>query len=185
MALLMFVVTALAFILAPVFPFVATIQDGPLLNGTAYGPGPRLPIWLSWFMTPDNSLDGDYGWQHEHAQWRFKLPTFLCNYVGQVGWLWRNPAYAFGMTYINGTEVPTYSGNPDIKDNDDAVAGHVLVHAGGLFQYVCIKRIFNTNKCIYINLGWNIRALIDKGNRCNPYRATFVFSPRLSGFNPK
>lgn len=183
MAVFSLVLTAVAFIIAPILPFFATIQDGPLNNGTSYGPGPRLPKWLNWFMTPDNSLDGDIGWQTEHWQWRFKFPAPIASYIGQVGWLWRNPAYAYGLEYINGTVAPTYSGDPSIKDNNNAKEGHLLVHASGLFQYVCIKRIFNTKKCVYINLGWNIRALIDAGNRRNPYEATFVFSPRISGFN--
>ena len=185
MAVFSLVLTVLAFIIAPVLPFFATVQDGPLNNANEYGPGMRLPKWLGWFMTPDNSLEGDYGWQHEHAQWRFKLPTPLANYVGYVGWLWRNPAYAYGMTYINGTVPPTYSGDPTIGDNDTAKEGWLLVHAGGLFQYTCVKRIGKTQRCFYVNLGWNVRALVDAGNRRNPYRATLVFSPRLSGFHAK
>ena len=183
MAVFSLVITIIAFIIAPVLPFFATIQDGPLLNGTAYGPGPRLPKWLNWFMTPDNSLDGDEGWQTEHWQWRYKFPTAIACYIGQVGWLWRNPAYSYGMKYIDGNVEPTYTGDPTIKDNANAKEGYLLVHEDRLFQYVCVKRIFKTNKCFYINLGWNIRALLDPGNRKNPYRATFVFSPRVSGFD--
>lgn len=183
MATFSLLITIVAFIVAPILPLFATMQDGFLLNGTAYGSGPRLPNWLNWFMTPDNSLEGDQGWQTEHWQWRFKLPLAIATYIGQVGWLWRNPAYAFGLKYIDGTAAPTYIGDPDIKDNDNAKEGQLLVHASGLFQYVAVKRIFSTNRCIYINLGWNIRALIDAGNRRSPYEATFVFSPRISGFN--
>lgn len=183
MAVFSLLLTVVAFIIAPLLPFFASVQDGPLNNGNEYGSGARLPSWLNWFMTPDNSLEGDYGWQNEHAQWRFKFPVAVASYIGQVGWLWRNPAYAYGLEYINGNVGPTYSGDPTIKDNSDAKEGHLIVHASGLFQYVYVKRIFNTNKCFYINLGWNIRALISKGNRRNPYEATFVFSPRISGFN--
>lgn len=184
MAVFSLFLTLVAFIIAPVLPFFATTQDGPLLNGTEYGPGPRLPKYLNWFMTPDNSLDGDYGWQHEHAQWRFKFSVACSAYVGQVGWLWRNPAYSYGMKYISDPIEPTYSGNPSIGDNRTAREGWLLVLEPSLFQYVYIKRIFKTQKCIYINLGWNIRALLDLNNRKPNYRATFVFSPRLSGFYP-
>ena len=185
MAAFSLVLTIIAFVIAPVLPVFATVQDGPLDNGTGYGPGSRLPGWLGWFMTPDNSLEGDYGWQHEHAQWRFRFPAPVAAYIGQVGWLWRNPAYAYGMTYIDGTVPPSYSGDTDIGDNDTAREGHLLVHTGGLFQYTLVKRIGSTQRCFYVNLGWNIRALISSGNRRNPYRATFVFSPRLSGFHPE
>lgn len=27
-----------------------------------------LPRWLWWFQTPDNSLNGDQGWQTQHWQ---------------------------------------------------------------------------------------------------------------------
>lgn len=183
MAVFSLVINVIAFTIAPILPFFATIQDGPLNNGTSYGPGPRLPKWLNWFMTPDNSLDGDQGWQQDHWQWRFKFPMPVATYIGQVGWLWRNPAYAFGLEYINGTEEVTHLGNPNIKDNDNAVEGWLLVKSNGLFQYVCVKRIGSSERCFYINLGWNIRALLNPSNRCNPFRATFVFSPRISGFH--
>lgn len=182
MAVLSLVITVIAFIIAPVLPFFANTQDGPLNNATAHGPGRRLPSWLNWFMTPDNSLEGDGGWQTEHWQWRFKFPLVIAMYIGEVGWLWRNPAYSFGIEYINGNVNPTYTGDPTIKDNADAKEGYLLVHEDRLFQFVYVKRIFKSQRCLYINLGWNIRALLDTGNRKNPYRATFVFSPRISGF---
>ena len=182
MSILSLAITIVAFVIAPVLPFFATIQEGPILNGTAHGSGPRLGTWLNWFMTPDNSLDGDRGWQQEHWQWRFNFSPAIASYIGQVGWLWRNPAYSFGMTYIDGNIEPTYTGDPGIKDNDNAKEGYLLVREAQLFQFVYVKRIFNTSRCLYINLGWNIRALLDPNNRKTPYRATFVFSPRFSSF---
>ena len=162
-------ITLLGFILAPILPLLAN-NDG------------WLPKWLWWFQTPDNSLNGDTGWQNEHWQWRFKLPISLSIYIGQVGWLLRNPAYAFGVKYINGNNETTYIGNPNISDNIGACEGWLFVRSNGLFQFTYVKRIFNTNKCIYINLGWNIRALTNPYNRRDNYEATFVFSPRISGY---
>ena len=39
-------------------------------------------------------------------------------------------------------------------------------------------------KGYYINLGWNVRGLVDDNvqPKPDPYQATFVFSPRLSGY---
>ena len=145
----------------------------------------RLPNWMSWLMTPDNSLEGDGGWQHEHWQWRYKLPSALAKYVGYVGWLWRNPAYSFGMKYIDGTQPITVKGDNAIGDNQTAKEGSVYVTTDNMFQFVYVKRIASTNKCIYLNLGWNIRALLDENNKRKQYRATFVFSPRISGFYPR
>lgn len=169
LALLSLPLTLVAFIIAPILPLFAS-KDG------------WLPKWLWWFQTPDNSLDGDTGWFNEHWQWRYALPTPLCTYVGRVGWLWRNPAYAFGCEYIDGFLPVTYRGDPTIGDNQTAKEGWLYVEVGELFQLTYVKRIASTNKCFYVNFGWNIRALTDSNNARKEYEATFVFSPRISGF---
>jgi hypothetical protein len=174
----MLVLTALAFPLAFVLPFFAEYREGNLDNNTKYGWGWYLPKWLNWFQTPDNSLDGDNGWRTEHWQWRFKLPAALCTYVGRVGWLWRNPLFGFGVVFFDSAVpvVATYTGNPNVNDSP-GVEGWCLIHAGGLFQFVWVKRV-GTSKCIYCNLGWNIKGLINDPR--NKYKATYAFSPRFS-----
>lgn len=175
----MVIVTTLTFPLAFVLPFFAQYREGWHDNGNIYGYGYYLPNWLSWFQTPDNSLDGDYGWQHEHWQWRFKLPPRISTYVGRLGWLWRNPGYGFGVVRFNSAVpvVATYTGNAAVNDSP-GVEGWCLVHAGGLFQLVWVKRIGSGSKCIYANLGWNIKGLINEPR--NKYLATFALSPRIS-----
>lgn len=163
----------LALILAPVLPLLATNSYGWLDNHAKEGYGPRLPTWLNWFMTPDNSLDGDATFELINGR----------GYLAQVKWLLRNPLYAFAVRYLPGEEG-TYVGDPTIKDNDNAKEGWCFVTAHGLFQFRYIRRIGSTNRCILVNLGWNIMALVDKNvnPKPNPYQATFVFSPRISGF---
>ena len=175
---IMLVVTVLTFPLALILPRFAEMREGPLNNGTRYGKGWYLPSWLSWFQTPDNSLDGDDGWIHEHWQWRYRLRADLCTYVGRVGWLWRNPGYGVGVVYFDSAVpvVATYEGNRAVNDSP-GVDGTCLVHAGGLFQFVWVKRI-STGKCVYFNLGWNIKGLINDPR--NRYTATYAFSPRIS-----
>ena len=160
--------------LALVLPLFASSQMGWCNNQSYQGIGPRLPSWLNWFMTPDNSLDGDA---------TFKLINGN-GYWAQVKWLWRNPAYSFGLVWLTPPYNATFSGDNTIKDNQGAKAGWCLVKAGGLFQLVYIKQLFGGTKCLYWNFGWNIRALVDDGvnPKPNPYQATFVCSPRLSGF---
>jgi hypothetical protein len=169
------VLTLLAVILAPILPLFKQNIYGWCNNHSYQAFGPRLPSWLNWFMTPDNSLDGDASFQQ-------LFPPG--SYWSQVHWLWRNPAYSFGLRYLTAPYFTTVSGDKTIKDNDNAKAGWCLVHANGLFQFVYIKRIFSTSRCIYVNLGWNIRALVDDNvnPKPDPYQATFVFSPRISGF---
>jgi len=174
----MLVISALTFPLAFVLPLFAEMREGPLDNGTKWGKGWYLPSWLNVFQTPDNSLDGDEGWRTEHWQWRFKLPVKICTYVGRLGWLWRNPGYGFSVVRFDSAApvVATYEGNPAVNDSP-GVEGWCLVHAGGLFQLVWVKRI-SDSKCIYANLGWNIKGLINDPR--NRYTATFAFSPRIS-----
>jgi hypothetical protein len=109
--------------LSVVLALFATQQMGWCDNHSYEAVGPRLPKWLSWFMTPDNSLDGDATFE------RLNPPS----YWSQVKWLWRNPAYSFALRYINTIEnKPTVLGNDNIKDNDQAVAGWCFVQCDGL-----------------------------------------------------
>ena len=165
--------TLVAVLLAPVFPLFAKPLMGWCDNHSYEVVEPRLPNWLGWFMTPDNSLNGDSTFQ------RLNAPC----YWSQVKWLWRNPAYSFALRYLSNPYYTVVKGDKTIKDNDNAKAGWCLVHANGLFQFTSVTPI-GFSRCIYINLGWNVRALVDDNVpfKPDPYQATFVFSPRISGF---
>lgn len=168
------VLTLVAVLIAPILPLFARPLIGWCNNHSYEAIEPRLPVWLSWFMTPDNSLNGDATFQH----------LFPPCYWSQVHWLWRNPAYSFALKYLNSPYETTVYGDKTIKDNDNAKAGWCFVRANGLFQFRFIKRIANTNRCILVNLGWNIMGLVDDNVQPKPdtWQATFVFSPRISGF---
>lgn len=154
-------------------PIFSSQQEGYLNNGSSYGIGPRLPKWLGWFQTWDNSLDGDATFVAENPP----------SYLSKIKWLIRNPAPSFALKTLSAPYTTSYKGDPTIKDNDNAKAGWLLVKANGLFQFVYIKRILSTSRCIYVNCGWNIRALVDPAVTPGAtYIATFVFSPRISGF---
>jgi hypothetical protein len=137
--------------------------------------GPVLPTWLDWFNTPDNTLDGDTTFQQLFP---------VGSYWSKVHWLWRNPAYSFALCYLNTPYDTVVKGDPTIKDNDNAKEGHCLVISNGLFQFRLVKRIFSTSRCLYFNFGWNILGLADPNvnPKPNQWQATFVFSPRISGF---
>ena len=157
--------TVISFPLALVLPFFAK-------NGW-------LPKWLWWFQTPDNSLYGDDGWKTEHWVWRYKLPAILATYVGMVGWLWRNPAYGFGVVYMTGDPIiATFLGNERVND-DPLSEGKITVYSQDLFQFVWCKKISST-KCLYFVFGWNIKGLINSHE--TKHIATYAFSPRISTF---
>ena len=167
-------ITLAAVILAPILPIFRQNIYGWCDNHSYEDFGPRLPSWLNWFMTPDNTLDGDATFQKLNG----------ISYWAKVKWLWRNPAYSFALRYLSNPYYTKVAGDKTIKDNDNAKEGWCLVHANGLFQFTLVKRIFSTSRCVYVNLGWNVRGLVDDNVpvKPNPWQATFVFSPRISGY---
>lgn len=86
------------YLVTPLFPLFAVSRQGPLNNNNSSGLGPRLPKWLYWFDTPDNSLLGDSKWQVQHSG----------TYWNQVCWLYRNSLYGFKWTVLSLPE-----GHPD------------------------------------------------------------------------
>jgi hypothetical protein len=150
-----------------------TEKEWWLDNHSKRGIGFVLPTWLNWFMTPDNDLRGDATFQ------RLNPPS----YWSAVKWLWRNPAYSFALRNLLNPYYTVVKGDKTIKDNDNAKAGWCMVHANGLFQFTSVTPI-GFSRCIYVNLGWNVRMLVDDNVPIKPdtYQATFVFSPRISGF---
>lgn len=167
--------TVLTFPLAFIIVLFWSDKEGWLNNATTKGVGPRLANWISWFQTPDNSLDGDAGFQAIHSP----------GWWSKVQWLWRNPFYGFAVKTFDGSTGMSYSGDLHC---DEAHPGHLLVKGHGLFQYVLFKPMFG--KTLYLNLGWNIRALVDPAfitpdqwhdntALIKDYPATFAFSPRL------
>jgi hypothetical protein len=166
-------ITLLGLLLAPVLPLFAANEFGWLDNHAKQGFGPRLPRWLSLFMTPDNSLDGDATFERLNGT----------GYFAKVKWLCRNPAYSFALKYLSSPYQVTVAGDISIKDNDKAKAGWCFVTANNLFQFRWVCPI-GFSRCIYCNFGHNIFALADPNITTLPdvYQATFVFSPRISGF---
>ena len=167
--------TILTFPLAFILGIMYSTQIGWCNNGTVWESGPRMWSWLSWFQTPDNSLDGDQTFRANHN------PCWW----SKVQWLWRNPFYGFAVKYLHGTDGMSYSGDLHC---DESHPGHLLVKGNGLFQYVLFKPMFG--KTLYLNFGWNIKALVDPGfitpdqwhdntALIADYPATFAFSPRL------
>lgn len=165
-----------AYPFAPLMVLFAYPQNGWCDNHSYESVEPRLPKWLNWFMTPDNSLLGDRTFYLNHMNGS--------KYWAKVQWLWRNPAYGVGLRYLTAPYTASFSGDNTIRDNDNAKAGWVFVRANNLFQFVWIIPI-GFQRCVMVNMGWNIRALVDDNvqPKPNPYEATFAFTPfRLSGF---
>jgi hypothetical protein len=167
--------TLFAIVLAPVLPVFAVDKEWWLDNHSKHGIGSVLPSWLNWFNTPDNDLYGDATFQAING----------INYWAKVKWIWRNPAYSFGIKYLNYPYVGKVLGDKTIRDNDNAKAGWCFVRANGLFLFRYILRVPFTSTCILGNMGWNIMGTMDDNVQPKPlvWQATFAFTPiRKSGF---
>jgi len=159
----LFVMSLLALVLTPVLPLFARSRMGPVDNNHGQAKEPRLPVWLAWFDTPDNSLLGDPGWRATHNG----------GYWSQVAWLYRNSLYGFKWGPIAapmGAERHIH-GDPSINRNNGHY-GILRISMGPYWQWKCVKPIGRSGYCWMINLGW---MLDDAGQQ----RALFMFSPRL------
>lgn len=121
-----------------------------------------LPGWLSWFQTPDNSLDGDEGWKFEHMQWRFRFPQIISTYLGRVGWLWRNNLYGYSINVMGATVLSTdtlfVTGDSATSDSP-AHSGSVkreLYRDGELVYWQWYFVYVYGGRCLRINTGWKL-----------------------------
>lgn len=132
-----------------------------------------LPKWLWWFQTPDNSMDGDSGWKYEHWMWRYRLPYWLCRYVGRVGWCWRNPCYGFAINVLGAKAAGKFNwyGNRNIRDTAPAIDGWLFVTSGIYWNLYVIAPLFGRTLRLYI--GWKLR----NGEGRSPYQMVCYFNP--------
>ena len=153
-----------ALFVTPLLPAFAYPRLGKVDNGNGEAVEPRLPKWLSWFDTPDNSLLGDNNWRNSHNG----------GYWSKVAWLYRNCIYYFKWSVL-AAPMDTYKilfdGDPKINRNNGRF-GVLRVSMGSYWQYKMVKPIGKTGYCWMLNFGW----LLDDTSKD---KALFMFSPRL------
>lgn len=76
-----------ALVVTPLLPLFKVQRIGGINNDERKGMGWKLPVWLSWFDTPDNSLLGD-----DAHKLRYSNPE---GWLAMTCWLYRNPLYGF------------------------------------------------------------------------------------------
>lgn len=166
----------LAWIVAPILPLFATMQDGWSDNSHYRAVEPRLPWWLGWFMTPDNSLWGDNGWQTKHC------PNFK-SYWGMVKWLCRNRAYGFSWTVlacpVGDPAAAVVDGDLNI-DRNNGRFGSFRIVLGDYWQRKWVTRIGNTDYLVSLNVGWLLDPYVKNPEtvKAQPL-ALYLFSPRF------
>lgn len=151
-----------AVLFAPVLPLFREDRLGNSDNNKYQRVEPRLPLWLAWFDTPDNSLLGDERWKREHGG----------GYWSMVGWLLRNRAYGFNWTVLSRAvqSERTVTGDPNIGYQGSRFGTLKIVQPNGAWQYKAVCPVFG--KVFEGNFGW----LLDDISKP---RALFMFSPRL------
>ena len=151
-----------AYLITPLLPLFAVQRLGKSDNANAYLVEPRLPLWLSWLDTPDNSLLGDSGWKATHDG----------KYWSRVGWLLRNNLYGFKWNVLAMPiqHTRTTTGNPLINHHTKTFGSLSIKQENGAWQYKLVKPMLG--KILVLNVGW----LLDDVSQ---ERALFMLSPRL------
>jgi len=154
-----------AYLITPLLPLFAVKRMGWCDNHRYREYDIRLPIWLSWFDTPDNSLFGDANWAARHP----------CEtYSDQVAWLYRNSLYGFKWSVIaapNNPKVCTVIEGPTNLDYHTKTYGVMrITRTDGYWQYKCVKPFMG--KILVLNMGW----LLDDPSQ---EKALFMCSPRI------
>lgn len=135
LAMLLFAILNL--IVAPILPAFRVSRLGPVDNNNDLRVEPRLPDWLAWFDTSDNSLYGDGGWRTEHC-------PYYASYFGMVRWLWRNGGHNF---------------NYDVLGCDTGVVTQVTPYFAhnerGFWLFRRFYRLWE-GRYLEVFLGWNL-----------------------------
>lgn len=111
-----------------------------------------LPKWLSWFQTPDSTVDGDSNWEASCAKTLGELPEWLQTYLRRLGWLYRNPIYGFSI-YVLG--APKTSNKPTIISSDGFHRQSVYLNK--YFMVYQMNDDPKTNRRTKIYIGWKLQ----------------------------
>lgn len=117
-----------------------------------------LPTWLSWFQTPDDSLDHDYGDKCFPG-----LQTGWRRWYSRVAWLYRNSMYGFAINVLGAstrkTDILVFLGDPLTSNRPihSGLAKWALYRDGKqiYFQWYYVRQ-WSATRCIRINLGWKL-----------------------------
>lgn len=161
-----------AVVTAPVLPLFAEERDGKLDNAKAEGVGARLPTWLAWLDTPDNSLDGDAAFIEKTAKW----PPYL----RRVRWLLRNRAYGLktgplAYDYAPGKTGVQCSGDPSVNRNNGVTGTYTCRTSDGHWQRKIVKKLIGDWGIMW-NFGWQLDEFVPEGKKG---KAMLQLSPRF------
>ena len=159
----------LAWLVTPALPAFGRLKESvPIDNNSKLGVGTKLPKWLSWFDTPDNTLEGDNNFLAKNTP----------SYLSKVIWLYRNSLYGFKWTVLaaevnNSTDIE-YMGDPRVNRNN-GVLGIFKATYRDYWQYKIVRKLIG-NYGVMFNFGWQLDEFVKSGESG---KALFQFSPRF------
>jgi hypothetical protein len=153
-----------AYLITPLLPLFAVKRIGNTDNNRYQSVEWRLPLWLSWFDTPDNCIYGDDNWYKSHK----------ANYFSAVGWLYRNSLYGFKWSVLaapaNDKSSLDITGPSDLNHHTKTYGVMEIVRSDGYWQYKSVRPFMG--RILILNFGW----LLDDPSQ---EKALFMCSPRL------
>ena len=170
------VMTLVALLFSRLLVMFARPDYGLLNNANAWGREPRLPRWLAWFDTPDNSLYGDDGWRTRHCPDAWSTPS------GMTRWLRRNPALGFCWItlghQISPDTVFTVAGTLGVDKGRDRYGWYLIRTNDGAFQFRFAYAVLGVE--IAGDFGWLLEPYINPRRQRVHWSALYQFSPKIS-----
>jgi hypothetical protein len=109
----------------------------------------NLPRWMSWFQTPDNSLDNSPTWVAEHwsrLRIKYDWPIWrkrLYRYLQRVAWLYRNTGYGFNCSVL------AYGGSLSNLKTHGVQKPDVITNPGFYFAHDQTASIWRRGWCLF------------------------------------
>lgn len=166
------VMQIIAWAITPALPLFARPRWGLIDNANRAGIEPRLPLWLAWFDTPDNSLFGDNKWMISHPK---------ATHWTMVAWLYRNSLYGFKWTTlacrVDYPNLLVWEGNPLVNRNNGVTGRFKAWRNVGsdYWQWKYVKKLVG-DWGLMLNFGWQLDEFVSSKKHGN---ALFQFSPRF------
>jgi hypothetical protein len=136
------------YLVASIVAMIVAKILAPLVVLMAHKDG-ELPIWLGWFGTPDNSIDGDAGHRERWAG--------SSTYMRRLAWLERNSAYGFSSGVLRAKTLGPVTVRGDAAVSNIPLREGLVVRTTpeGYWQWYYVHAWTDT-LCLRLNFGWKL-----------------------------
>jgi hypothetical protein len=152
-----------AYLITPLLPLFAVKRMGWTDNRSYQSAEWRLPLWLSWLDTPDNSLGRDGNRMRKYGD----------SYLGKFSGLWANSLYGWKWSVLaapaNNKVCLTIEGPTNLNHHTKTFGVMRIKRGDGYWQYKSVRPFMG--RVLILNFGW----LLDDPSQ---EKALFMCSPR-------